>query len=70
MDWVLKKNTGFESLLKIRSIINDECETKEYVNNTLTPGQIVSFKYVPITSCNVESSFNQYKFILRSNRRS
>jgi len=72
MDFILmNKKKGFKSLLKIRSNINGEYEEEEEdFNINLTPGQIASFKYPPITSCDVERSFNQYKFILRSNRQS
>jgi hypothetical protein len=34
------------------------------VNITSNPGQITSFKYDPITSCDVESSFSQYKSLI------
>jgi hypothetical protein len=52
-------------------IINGKYENEEEdININLTPGKIASFKYAPITSCDVERSFNQYKSILHSNRRS
>jgi len=72
MDFILKKYKGFKTLLKICSIINGkyEEEEEEDININLTPGQIASFKYAPITSCDVERSFSQYKSILHSNRRS
>ena len=70
-DFILKKNKEFETLLKIRSIIIGEyVEEEEDVNINLILGQIESFKYALITSCDVERSFSQYKSILRSNRRS
>ncbi|KAE9544812.1 hypothetical protein AGLY_000354 [Aphis glycines] len=40
-----------------------------HIDINLTPGQIALFKYAPITLCDVERSFSQYKSILRSNRR-
>lgn len=71
MDFILKKNKGFKTLLKIHRIINGEYENEEEdIDINLTPGKIASFKYAPITSCDVERSFSQYKSILRSNRRS
>jgi hypothetical protein len=71
MNFILKKNKEFKTLLKIRSIINGEYkEEEEDVNINLIPGQLASFKYAPITSYDVERSFSQYKFILHSNRRS
>lgn len=35
----------------------------------LTPEDIAKFKMAPLTSCDVERSFSQYKAILRDNRR-
>ncbi|KAL4100716.1 hypothetical protein QTP88_020750 [Uroleucon formosanum] len=67
-DFILKKNKGFQTLLKIRSTINGEYEEEEDVNINLTLGQIGSFKYATITSCDMERSFSQYESILRSNR--
>lgn len=37
MDWVLKKNKGLKTLLKICSIINSEYEMEEDFNINLTP---------------------------------
>jgi len=43
---------------------------EEDFNINLTPRQIASFKYVPISSCDMEyGKDSQYKSILRSNRR-
>jgi len=71
MDFILKKNKGFKTLLKMHRFISGEYENeKEDIYINLTPGQIVSLKYAPITSCDFERSFSQYKSILRSNRRS
>lgn len=59
MDSVPKKNMGLETLLKVRSITNGECETKKLdVNNTPTPGRTVSFKYAPITQKKKEFLIN------------
>lgn len=48
---------GFKTLVKIRNIINGEYETEDeeedYVDFTLTSGQIESFQYVPIISRDV-----------------
>lgn len=57
MDLVLKKNKGFKTFKKNFSIINCEYETKD-VNITLTQGQIESFKYAPITPCDLERNFS------------
>jgi len=64
MDLILKN-------IIIYSIIICEYEMEEkYVNITLNLKQIVSFKYSPTTSFDVERSFRQFKSILQSNRRS
>lgn len=33
----------------------------------ITPGKVTKFKYVKITSCDVNQSFSKYKNLLRSN---
>jgi hypothetical protein len=44
------------------NIINGEYKPEEkYVNITLNPEQITSFKYAPTTLCDEERSFSQYK---------
>lgn len=54
---IFKMNKGFKTLLKIWNIINNEYDKKiEGINITLTPGQIASFKYVPVTPCDKENS--------------
>lgn len=59
MDFILKKNKGFKTLLKMHRIINGEYENEEEdININLTPGKIASFKYAP---CDVERNFSQYK---------
>ncbi len=35
---------------------------------SLEPNEIASFRYAPVTNCDVERSFSQYKAILRDNR--
>lgn len=68
MDSVPKNNKGFKTLFEVRSITNDEYEKVEkYVDITLNPGLIASFKYPPLTSCVMEMSFSEYKTILRLN---
>ena len=40
MDFILKKNKGFKTLLKIHRIINGEYENEEEdININLTPGK-------------------------------
>jgi len=38
------------------------------INLELSPSDIMCFKYVPITSVDVERSFSRFKNILRPNR--
>jgi len=51
MNFVLKKNKGFKTLLKMLSNLIGEYEMGEDVNFTLILGQIELFKYVSITLC-------------------
>ncbi|KAJ4432556.1 hypothetical protein ANN_21179 [Periplaneta americana] len=44
-------------------------ESTVKINLDLSPADIVKLNYVPVTSCDVERSFSQYKSILRDNRR-
>lgn len=63
---IVKKNKGFKTLLKVRKIINEECEEETVnINITLTLGKIASFKYIPLASYDVGRIFNRYKYILR-----
>lgn len=55
-------------MLLIRNILNDNFMDKDFSYN-LTPGEFTKFRYVKTTSCDVESSFNKYKNILRSNQK-
>jgi len=61
------KNNGLNLLLKISKVIQGE-----QVDNSLikhyTPDQIASYKFAPVTSCDVERSFSIYKNIFRDNR--
>lgn len=62
---ILQKNVGFSTLCAIR----DEQEGDQNVNegNTNTYSW---FKFAPVTSCDVERSFSQYRSCLQENRRS
>ncbi|PSN51684.1 hypothetical protein C0J52_09598 [Blattella germanica] len=65
---VLEKNSGFFELYDISEIL---CGNKPSSDLKLqfSPCDINSFKYAPITSCDVERSFSHYKSILSDNRK-
>lgn len=73
---VLNKNPGYTILLRIKNKLLGILEEKEEENrdfevlNVLSPSDISKFKYAPITSCDVERSFSQYKALFRDNRKS
>ncbi|KAJ4433930.1 hypothetical protein ANN_16249 [Periplaneta americana] len=67
VDTVLSKNPGYEELQKDVAVMSGESTVK--INLDLSPADIVKLNYVPVTSCDVERSFSQYKSILRDNRR-
>ncbi|PSN41021.1 hypothetical protein C0J52_19858, partial [Blattella germanica] len=67
VDTVLSKNPGYEELQKVVAVMSGESTVK--INLDLSPADIVKLNYVPVTSCDVERSFSQYKSILRDNRR-
>ncbi len=65
---VLVKNPGYKSMLVIAKILNGDNADISDIEVDLTVEEISLFKYAPITSCDVERSFSQYKTLLRSNR--
>ncbi|PSN38511.1 hypothetical protein C0J52_22137 [Blattella germanica] len=64
----LKKNPGFKTISAINRILSEG--SVEDLEIEYTAEDLCKFKYAPITSCEVERSFSQYKAILRDNRRS
>lgn len=64
----LKKNPGFKTISAINRVLS-EGSTEDF-EIEYTPDDLCKFKYAPITSCEVERSFSQYKSMLRDNRRS
>lgn len=72
---VLKKKPGYSILQRIKNkllgIEEKEEENEDFeILNALSPSDISKFKYAPITSCDVERSFSQYKALFRENRQS
>jgi hypothetical protein len=54
-------------LKKISKVLLEEANEELKIN--LNPVELASFKYAPITTCDLERSFSQYKSVLRENRR-
>lgn len=66
---VISKNPGYQKLCDIRDILEGKSSNIPQ-DLSLCVQQLASFRYAPITSCDVERSFSRYKSILRDNRRS
>ncbi|KAJ4448377.1 hypothetical protein ANN_10393 [Periplaneta americana] len=67
VDTVLSKTLDMKNYKKVVAVMSGESTVK--INLDLSPADIVKLNYVPVTSCDVERSFSQYKSILRDNRR-
>lgn len=63
---VLRKNEGFNLLIKISNILQGNHEE----NIQIDPSIISKFKFAPITSVDVERSFSSYKQMLSDRRQS
>jgi hypothetical protein len=61
------KNDGLNLLLKISKVIQGGQVDNSFIKH-YTPDQIASYKFAPVTSCDVERSFSIYKNIFRDNR--
>ena len=71
IDFVLENNYGFKKICLINKIINGEevdDEDREKLENIYSSEELTCFKFAPITSCHVETSFSKYKTILTDNR--
>ena len=64
---VLKKNPAYEDLCAISDIIRG---SRVDMIEGLSAAEVLSFKYSPITSCDVERSFSKLKQVLSDKRRS
>lgn len=67
---VLNKNNGLTLVSKISHILEGNAlqENDDFINR-LSPDELSSFKFAPLTSCDVERSFSAYKRILEDTRR-
>lgn len=68
---VIDRNNGFLQMTEIATILNKGKATKhdEFID-MLSPEELSSFQYAPITSCDVERTFSKYKQVLGDQRRS
>lgn len=64
LESVLRRNPGYNTMKKICGVLRGEDEKV----NEMNPADIASMKYAPITSCDVERSFSNYKNILTDKR--
>lgn len=67
----MARNVGYSSIVNISKILRgdrDESPSNEFVAK-FSASQIASFKYCPVTSCDVERVFSVYKHILSQRRR-
>ncbi|KAL4088528.1 hypothetical protein QTP88_023622 [Uroleucon formosanum] len=68
--YVLEKNRGFETMMKISMILTGDSESMDGLPEELTGDDLKFYKYAPMTSTDVERSFSRYKNLLSNNRRS
>ena len=68
IDQVLKKNGGLEVLKQVGKVLegDEACELPA----VLSASQAASLKFCPISSCDVERSFSQFKNLLSDRRHS
>lgn len=66
---ILQKNSGFSTLCTIQRILKGK-EDYQNLDPRFDQDDVKFFMYAPITSCDVERSFSQYKNILSERRRS
>ena len=67
---VLGKNSGYKTLCDISKVLTGESFDISCIEQELTAGDFVYFKYAPVVSADVERSFSRYKNVLSENRRS
>lgn len=64
---VLDNNKGWSVMENIAQILSGDANGVD-LSQQFSADELSSFRYAPITSCDVERSFSRYKSILRSNR--
>lgn len=66
----MKKNIGFKVIKQILNILTNENNATDGLIEDLSIEELIYFKYVLVTSVDVELCFSAYKNTLSSNRRS
>jgi hypothetical protein len=66
LDW----NPAYSTLCKSSDILCGNEQEFGGNEKEISANYLTLFKYVPVTSCDVERSFSRYKFLLSDNRRS
>ncbi len=70
LDYVLSHNPGYINVNSIAKILAGTPVQMDAGNMDLSPISIASYKFAPVTSCDVERSFSNYKYTLSDRRRS
>lgn len=70
MNDVLKKNIGYQSLIRISNILNGEETSMDELPENLSTNDLIYLKYAPVNSVDVERSFSMFKVLLAENRKS
>jgi len=58
LTYVLEKNRGFETMMKISMILTGDSESMDGLPEELTGDDLKFYKYAPMTSTDVEKSFS------------
>lgn len=58
---MFSKNPDDEEICKVDAVLHGDSSVK--IDLALTPADLANMKYSPITTCDVECSFSQYKSI-------
>jgi hypothetical protein len=66
---ILSANPGYNKILQICGLLSGE-GVLDPNEEDFSLSDIANFKYAPVTSCDVERSFSQYKTVLACNRQS
>jgi hypothetical protein len=66
---LLEKNEGLQTLRELAAVHSGET-ARAITGYRFSPQEISAFRYAPVSSCDVERSFSQYKAVLRDNRNS
>lgn len=66
---VMRRNPGYEILTQTKeTLYNGKAFDNEYIHE-LSPNELYSFKYCPVTTCDVERSSSKYRIIFTDNRK-